>query len=183
MTKFVALLRGINVGGHRKVPMADLKAVVAEAGFEDVQHYVQSGNLVFSGEGETEEVTATLEAAVEARFGFPVDIVVLNADQYRAEVAACPFVDGDAPAGDREAKLLHLGFLKGAPDTAKIEALMAAYEGPEEVVLIGRTLHIYYGGGSGQSKLTSLMTEKKLGTPITARNWNTVQKLLALLAG
>ncbi|WP_286830483.1 MULTISPECIES: DUF1697 domain-containing protein [Kordiimonas] len=181
MTKFVALLRGINVGGHKKIKMADLKEVAGKCGLSDVQHYVQSGNLVFSGKGTPDAVAGKLEKACERTFGFPVDIMVLSEDEFRQEVAACPFADGSSPKGELDPKFLQLAFLKGMPDSAHIEALFEAYEGPEMVRLVGRTIHIYFTEGSGRSKLTPLLTDKKLGVPATARNWNTVQKLLAML--
>lgn len=181
MTKFVALLRGINVGGHKMVSMADLKGVAAKCGLSDVQHYVQSGNLVFAGKGAPEAVARKLERACERTFGFPVDIMVLDEAGFRAEVAVCPFADGGSPKGTLDPKFLQLAFLKGQPDTTHIEALFEAYEGPEMVRLVGRTIHIYFTEGSGRSKLTPLLTDKKLGVPATARNWNTVQKLLEML--
>ncbi len=183
MSKFVALLRGINVGGHKKVPMADLKGVAAKCGFTGVQHYIQSGNLVFDSEGTANAVSSKLERACERAFGFPVDVMVLTEEAFRAEVAACPFADGDSPKGALDPKFLQLAFLKGTPDTAHIDALFGTYEGPEMVAVKGRTIHIYFSEGSGRSKLTPLLTDKKLGVPATARNWNTVQKLLSMLDG
>jgi len=183
MTKFVALLRGINVGGHKKVPMGDLKEVAAKCGFTGVQHYIQSGNLVFDGKGTADAATSKLERACERAFGFPVDIMVLDEASFRAEVAACPFADGGSPKGTLDPKFLQLAFLKGTPDTGHIDALLGAYEGPEMIALKGRTIHIYFSEGSGRSKLTPLLTDKKLGVPATARNWNTVQKLIAMLDG
>jgi len=183
MTKFVALLRGINVGGHKKINMADLKEVVSKCGFAGVQHYIQSGNLVFDGKGTAETARSKLEHAIENAFGFPVDIMVLSEDGFRGEVAACPFADGDSPKGELDPKFLQLAFLKGTPDAAHIETLFSAYEGPEMIAYKGHTIHIYFTEGSGRSKLTQLLTDKKLGVPATARNWNTVQKLLSMLDG
>lgn len=183
MTEFVALLRGINVGGHKKIKMDDLKAVVSKCGFTDVRHYVQSGNLVFSGGGTTDAITKKLEHACKRAFAFDVDIMVMDADSFRAEVAACPFADGESPKGKLDPKFLQLAFLKGEPDTDHITELFAAYDGPEMIALKGRTIHIYFTEGSGRSKLTSLLTDKKLGVTATARNWNTVQKLLGMLGG
>jgi uncharacterized protein (DUF1697 family) len=191
MTRYVALLRGINVGGHRKIAMADLKETVAGCGFSDVAHYVQSGNLVFTdarGAGgedaqDAAGIADTLEAAISARFGFAVDVMVLSGAAFRAEVAVCPFADGGTPGDGREAKFLQLGFFADVPDAVRVESLLAAYDGPEEVALRRRTLHIYFAAGTARSKLHPLLTEKKLGLPVTARNWNTVQKLLAMLDG
>ena len=182
MTKYVALLRGINVGGHRLVKMADLKAVVEGLGYTAVQHYVQSGNLVFEGVGVATEVAATLEAACQKAFGFETEIMVRTEADFCLEVASCPYIGADmAPAAGRDAKFLHLAFLNGTPDAAHIEALLQAYDGPEEISLKGNVLHIYYTEGSGRSKLTPLLSDKKLGVAATARNWNTALKLLAML--
>ncbi|WP_417449379.1 DUF1697 domain-containing protein [Kordiimonas sp.] len=185
MTKFVALMRGINVGGHRKIKMADLKQVIMAAGFDGVQTYVQSGNVVFEGAAApVADIGQVLEAACEKAFGFHTEIMVRDAATFRAEAEACPYVDAALePLGGRETKLLHVAFLSAAPNAAHIEAVTGAYNGPEDIALRGNALYIYYREGSGRSDFTKLLTAKKLGVSPTSRNWNTVLKLLAMLEG
>ncbi|WP_417459999.1 DUF1697 domain-containing protein [Kordiimonas sp.] len=183
MAKYVGLMRGINVGGNRKIKMADLRPVVAKAGFSDVQTYVQSGNIVFSGDAAPcTEIEKTLEAACEKAFGFHTEIMVRDEATFRAEASACPYVDGELnPKAGLEGKFLHVAYLSHAPNKAKVDTLLEAYGGPEDITLIGNTLYIYYHEGSGRSDFSKYLTEKKLGASPTSRNWNTVQKLLAML--
>lgn len=185
VAKYVGLMRGINVGGNRKIRMADLKPVVAKAGFSDVQTYVQTGNLVFVGADTTSaEVEKALEAACEEAFGFHTEIMVRDEATFRSEARACPYVDdGLNPTAGLEGKFLHVAYLRHAPDTAKVDALLESYDGPEDISLIGNALYIYYHEGSGRSDFSKHLTEKKLGASPTSRNWNTVQKLLAMLDG
>jgi uncharacterized protein (DUF1697 family) len=185
MAKYVALLRGINVGGNRKMKMADLKVVVGKAGFSGVQTYVQSGNIVFEGADEAPaDIAARLEAACEKAFGFHTEFIIRDEATFRAEAAACPYVtEALEPAEAREPKLLHIAYLLHVPDEARIRALIDGYDGPEDITFKGNALYIYYREGSARSDFSALLTAKKLGTTPTSRNWNTVLKLLSMLDG
>ena len=169
MTAYVALLRGINVGGHSKVPMADLRAVVAELGHEDIATYVQSGNVLFSSDGEADEaaVRAALEDAIAAHFGFAVDVAVRSREALTSVAELHP-LDG---AG-REPSRLHVFFLVGEPDLERVAALRPDAFAPDELLVAGREVYVYYANGAGRSKL-----KIDLGTPATARNWRTVLAL------
>lgn len=174
---FVALLRGINVGGKRKVPMADLRALAAELGFGDVATYVQSGNLVFAGRGAAAAHERVLEAAIEARFGFPVPVVVRSAAAWRAYVPPAPF---SAAAAERP-NLLHLLLAKG-PLPAGAAAALAPYAvAGERLAIVGDALWADFAGGVARSKLTPAVFDRVVGSTVTARNWNTVQAITALL--
>ena len=185
MPKYVALLRGINVGGNRKMKMADLKSVIEKAGFSGVQTYVQSGNIVFEGAAEAVAgIAARLEAACEKAFGFHTEFIIRDETTFRAEAAACPYVnEALEPTDGREPKLLHIAYLLSVPDEGRIRALIDGYEGPEDITLKGNALYIYYRAGSARSDFSALLTAKKLGTTPTSRNWNTVLKLLSMLDG
>jgi uncharacterized protein (DUF1697 family) len=161
----VALLRAINVAGHGMISMADLRAKFAAAGFQDAQTLLQSGNVVFSGKGKP----AQMEKAIEAKVG--TDVLVRTAAEWAKIVAANPF---RAEARNDPGRLVVM-FLKDAPERA------FEWPGPERMQLAGRALYVVYPNGQGKTKLTGALIEKRLGTRGTARNWNTVTKLAAML--
>jgi uncharacterized protein (DUF1697 family) len=173
MGAYVALLRGINVGGQRKVPMAELRAVAEALGLTRVRTLIASGNLVFEGEGTCPELEAKLEAAVERHFGFPVDIMVRTAAQWAGYIAANPF-----PAEAQAAPKFLLLFAGKAANADDAVAWLAARAAPEEKVA-GQddALWIYFANGGGRSKLAS---GPKPGL-WTGRNWRTVLALEEML--
>lgn len=170
----VALLRAVNVGGGGKLPMADLRAVATECGFDDVATYVQSGNLVFTTrEDDGAVVAATLRAALAAATGVDTDVMVRTRGELRNVVDANPFVDRtDDPTR------LHVVF---TAETAEVPDLDATAFLPEEVAAIGRELYLYLPGGIGRSKLAVRVTGRK-GPRGTARNWRTVTTLLEMVS-
>ncbi|MFD7504901.1 DUF1697 domain-containing protein [Streptomyces sp. NPDC059850] len=177
MTSQIALLRGINVGGNKKFPMARQRALMAELGFEDVTVHLQTGNIVFADPGTPPDRTArTLEDAFSADLGFSVPVMVRTRDELAATVDANPY-----PAAVAEPKTLHVVFLSDVPtDTSALDALNAAAYAPHEFRLIGREIYLHVPGGLGRSKLAAKLGNPRLGVTATARNWNTVTKLLAL---
>jgi len=174
----IALIRAVNVGG-RAMPMAELRAMVTHLGFTDVHTLLQSGNLVFRGEGSDEAVEATLQAASEQRFGYQADYFVRTRKEWDEIIAANPFAD---EARDDPARLVVVT-LKSEIAGGAIEALRGAIKGREYAQTKGRCAYIVYQDGQGDSKLTISVVERALGTRGTARNWNTVLKLAALARG
>lgn len=177
MTTYVGLLRGINVGGNKKVAMADLRDMITALGFSDVRTLLQSGNVVFRGPAKAPAKLETqLEAAIEKRLGMTVDCHVRTADEWKAIVKANPFA---AEALKDPGHLLVTCF-KAPLDTANVKAVQAAITGPEILKADGRQLYMVFPDGIGNSKATVVM-DRKLAARGTSRNWNTVQKLLALV--
>jgi uncharacterized protein (DUF1697 family) len=177
MSTFVALLRGINVGGQAKVSMADLRGLLEDLGFADVRTVLQSGNAVFSSPARASaKLEALLEEEAPARLGVQPAFFVRSADEWAKIVAANPF----AEEAKRDPGRLVMMALKTAPSAPAVAALQAAVSGPEIIRAHGRELYITYPDGQGRSKLTNAVIEKKLATRGTARNWNTVLKLEAL---
>jgi uncharacterized protein (DUF1697 family) len=175
-TTWVSLLRGINVGGHKKIRMAELRALYASLGFDPVQSYIQSGNVVFGGgRGTAAELARTLEQAIAGRFGFDVPVILRTAAELERVVRDNPFLaEGADPAR------LHVTFLAQAP-SARVAADFAAYRvGPDELRLVGREAYLHCPGGLGTSKLTPTFMERALGSASTTRNWNTVNKALEM---
>ncbi|WP_455358311.1 DUF1697 domain-containing protein [Streptomyces sp. SYSU K21746] len=181
MTTYVALLRGINVGGYKKVPMAELRTVLGELGHRDVRTYLQSGNAVFSSPSDDPDALAAgLEKAIEARFGFGVSCLVREGAYIRAVADACPF-----PADTLEGKQLHATFLSAQAGPERFASLDPAAFLPEEFRLGDRVIYLHTPGGLGRSKLAEALARPALlkGIDATTRNWNTVVKLVELSAG
>ncbi|MFC4608535.1 DUF1697 domain-containing protein [Streptomyces maoxianensis] len=177
-TRYAALLRGINVGGHKKVPMAELRQLLTDLGHGDVATYLQSGNAVFTSDSDDENATcAALERAIEQRFGFGVDCLVRSGPYLRAVAEACPF-----PAASLEGKQLHAIYLSKPVDPERLASIDAAAYLPDEFRFGDRVLYLYVPNGLGRSKLAEALGKPSLfkGVVTTSRNWNTVVKLVEL---
>jgi uncharacterized protein (DUF1697 family) len=179
MTTFVALLRGINVGKHRRVAMADVRSATIEAGYEDVTSYLQSGNLILESRGHTSAaVGSALERKFRSALQLDIDVIVRSAAELAKVVAKNPLFDAKL-----DPKFLHVAFLKQKPSAAAARTLKDVAFGRDKFVLQGAELYFRYPDGSGQSKMAAAFFEKKLGTPATARNWRVVTTLTELAAG
>ncbi|WSQ12561.1 DUF1697 domain-containing protein [Streptomyces sp. NBC_01231] len=177
-TTYAALLRGINVGGSRKVPMADLRALLESLGHHDVSTYLQSGQAVFASDhGDEEPLADELTVAIEKAFGFAVDVIVRDHAYLRAIAEACPF-----PAADLEARQLHVTYFSTPVDEERFAEIDRAAYLPEDFRLGDRALYLYAPNGLGRSKLAEHLSKPRLnkGVIATSRNWNTVLKLVAM---
>lgn len=177
MPAYAALLRGINVGGHNKVAMADLRALCGELGLGDVTTYIQSGNVVFSSARTDAGVLAgELEGAIAGAFGFGVPVVVRSAADLDAVAASNPFV-----RRGRDPSVLSVGFLSDLPAPDAVRALradpLASPPGGDEFELVGQEVFLHHPNGYGRSKLTNSYFDRRLGTMMTVRNWRTVVTL------
>jgi uncharacterized protein (DUF1697 family) len=176
MTRHIALLRGINVGGHKKVPMAALREALGAAGFEDVKTYVQSGNVALTAsEGSPAKVGRKVAKAIEDAFGFDVAVVMRTRD----EIAA--LVDDD-PLGDVATNPTYriVVFLADKLDRDRLADVDPEEFAPEAFALRDREIVMWAPDGQRDSKLVKALTEKRTGVVGTARNWRTVEKLLDL---
>ncbi|HEX8654240.1 MAG TPA: DUF1697 domain-containing protein [Allosphingosinicella sp.] len=172
----VALLRAVNVGG-RKLPMAELRALCGELGWTDAATYIQSGNLVFSAEGEKAELEAALERGIAGRFRMDVPVVVRSAAAWRGYSRANPFPDVAA----KEPNRLMLLLSKRPPAKDAEEAIAAKAVAGEQIRRAGDALWIHYPQGAGTSKLTPALIDRAVGSPATQRNHNTVLKIEEML--
>jgi uncharacterized protein (DUF1697 family) len=177
MNVYISLLRGINVGGNKKIRMADLKTLYESLGFSHVQTLLQSGNAVFMTDADdTSQLVKQIEDAIEQTFGFQSRIMIRTPDQLRAIIKSHPF---SAEQLERPSKILVM-FLSEAPTPEAFDLLRKDNPGPEALYGIGQELFIDYTDGIGESKLTNVFIEKRLKAIGTGRNWNTTIKLLAL---
>jgi uncharacterized protein (DUF1697 family) len=180
MSTQIAFLRAINVGGTGKMPMAELRAVAEKAGLKNARTLLQSGNLVFDAGAKAPAASEKLlEKACEAAFGVRTDIYVRGAAELEAVAANNPFTSEaiDDPGH------LHVIFMRAVPPAKAFETLQAAIKGRERVRGFRNHAYIHFPDGSGASKVTPTVIARHLGQPGTARNWNTVRKLLAVVAG
>lgn len=171
-TPWAALLRGINVGGHNILPMADLRAAAAAAGLQDPRSYIQSGNLTFRAAGPAPRIAEALQEAIETAHGLHPRIIVLSGAELRAALQAAPFDAADP------ARLLAY-FAKG-PLSALPEGAQELAANGEALALAGGALWLHAPAGIGRSKLAARL-EALAGQPLTARNLRTLQKLEQLL--
>jgi uncharacterized protein (DUF1697 family) len=176
MNTFVALLRGINVGGKNMIPMGELKSLFGSLGLEDVGTYIQSGNVVFrSPAGDTGDLATRIEQRIGEVFGIGVT-VLLRTPAELAEVAeGNPFLKGRA-----DISKLHVVFLDRPPTSDAVAELDPGRSPPDEFRIGNRTIYLHLPNGAGRSKLTIDYFERRLGVRATARNWKTLLKLLEL---
>ena len=173
----IALLRGINVGGKNTIPMAALRELAGSLGWRDARSYIQSGNLLFAAAAQRAELEATLERAIQARFGLSIPVLVRTAKQWQALAQANPLAA--ISAGDPGRVMLCLSKLPLAADAGT--ALQARAGNGEQVVMRDDALWIHFPNGAGTSKLSPALMDRLVGSPVTARNWRTVEALREML--
>jgi uncharacterized protein (DUF1697 family) len=174
MGRHVALLRGINVGGNRKVAMPALRELLEREGHRDVATYVQSGNVVLTSRKGPERLARDLERQIADGLGVEVDVLVRTRDELADVVERLPYDDVTKD------KCLHVAFLWEPLAKAKADELHTADLAPERVAVDGREIYAWFPDGMQRSPLAKLLTDRKLGVKATDRNWNTVAKLLEM---
>ncbi len=179
MAVVISLLRAVNLGPRNKVGMDSLKALYESLDLTGVQTYIQSGNVVCrTRQRDVNGLAVRIGDAFENAFGFRTPVVLRTVAELRSVVASNPFAGREDVEPDR----LLVTFLDGDPLPNAAETLRAFDSYPEELRLRGRELYIHYPNGAGRSRLPATRLEKALGVPGTARNWNTVVRLLEMAA-
>jgi uncharacterized protein (DUF1697 family) len=173
----IALLRGVNVGGRNRVPMAALRSLAADLGWIDVRSYVQSGNLVFRAAGESSKLAAELEMAIEHHHGLSVPVIIRGARDWLSYLDTNPFPE----ASQREPNLVLLALSKDPPREGVMEQLRARATQGERVHQAGDALWIHYPRGAGRSRLSPGLLDRLAGSPVTTRNWRTVMEIAAIV--
>jgi uncharacterized protein (DUF1697 family) len=177
MKTYIALLRGINVGGNNKLPMRELVALLQGLGLHNVKTYIQSGNVVFQSEpADPSQLSHAITGAIRQSHGFAPYVLILDLEGLQAMVAANPF-----PEAETEPKSLHLFFMDASPQTINAEALDCVKAPNERYQVIGQVFYLHAPAGIGRSKLAETVG-KGWGVNITARNWRTVTEVLAIAA-
>ncbi len=176
MTKYISFLRGINVGGKRKILMSDLKKLYEHLGYSNITTYIQSGNVIFDFDKKinTRQLENEIQNSIFENYGFDVPVMIRSISEMKQSIASNPF----RKTGNIEQ--LHLTFLKENPDPDKLENIKKFEYPPDKFIIDNKYVFILFSGKSSDSKLTNSFFEKKLNVRATNRNWKTVNKLFEI---
>jgi uncharacterized protein (DUF1697 family) len=175
---YAALLRGVNLGSHNKVSMADLRALFEALGHKDVSTYVQSGNVVFAAaDGDAASLAKAIEHRIERELGLQIAVLLRSKTQLEQIVKGNPFAQDET-----DPTRLHVTFLAGTPPRAAVRELHAGDFAPDALRVKGTEVYLHTPQGYGRSKLSGAFFEKRLAVVSTTRNWRTVAKLAELTA-
>jgi uncharacterized protein (DUF1697 family) len=176
MKKFIALLRGMNVGGQKQIKMSTLKLLFEELRFHNVETYIQSGNVIFSSKEKLpEKLEQKISSAIKRKFGFDVRVMVLTPEEIEYVLNNNPFIKRK-----KESEKLYVTFLAKSPSDENINKLNAIDYSPEEYIIDGRYIYLFVPNGYGKAKLNNNFFESKLNASATTRNWKTVNKMFEL---
>jgi uncharacterized protein (DUF1697 family) len=176
---YVALLRGINVGGKNKLSMQDLVEMFVKAGCDNVRSFIQSGNVIFSAApGAPERLPSLISTRITKRFGYKIPLVVRSAEQVGKVLSDNPFLKPGV--AEEELRVL---FLADMPASQRVENLDPNRSPPDAFKVRGQEIYLRLPNGAGRTKLTNQYFDSKLGTTSTSRNWRTVTKLFELMKG
>jgi len=179
MTIYISILRGINVGGQKKIRMEDLKALYERLGFREVRTYIQSGNVIFNTSLNIKilSLSEKIEKAIEEEYHFHVPVIMRTADEMHQILSSNPFLNEEGINWEK----LHVTFLNEIPQSTKAITLKEADFSPDRFRIIGKEVYLYCPGGYGNTKLSNNFFEKKLHQKATTRNWKTVGTLADLI--
>ena len=167
---YIAILRGINVSGQKIVNMAELRQLLSNVGLQNLETYIQSGNLVFKADQKADELAATIRERILNHFGFEVPTLVLPANEMDIVIQENPFQDKDLSK-------VHVTFLSSQPNDQLIESLRPSPNPNESYLVKGKVIYVHCPDGYGRTKINNMFFEKKLKTTATTRNWKTCLKL------
>jgi uncharacterized protein (DUF1697 family) len=175
MKTYIALFRGINVGGTNVLPMKDLVALLETIGSQNVKTYIQSGNAVFQNQEENPSLLSNkIRVTLKKSHGFEPQVLLLTPEEIESAIESNPF-----PEAESEPKTLHLDFLASMPKNPDLDALESIKSDREQFALKDRVFYLHAPDGIGRSKLAA-NTEKLLGVAITGRNWRTVCRVMTM---
>ena len=179
MNTYILLLRGINVGGHKKIKMADFKTKLEKLKFKEVQTYIQSGNIVFKHTNNNQKALAKLiEAMIVKEYGFEAKAIVILAEDFRNIFKENPYL----PNKESEIEKLYCTFLFEIPEESKIELLKEVNSPHEEFIFGEACMYFLYNNGYGKAKISNPFIENKLKVAATTRNWKTMTKLIETIS-
>jgi len=177
MTTYIAILRGINVSGQKRIKMDNLREALASLGFSDLATYIQSGNIIFKSETENCQILQLkINQRIKKGFGFDVPVIIRTLEEWQFMVEQNPFQNQKHIDENK----LHATFLEEVPVINLGEEMDASMYLPDEFVLRDKTIYVHCPNGYGKTKLNNMFFENKLKTPATTRNWKTTLKLLAM---
>ena len=175
MTIYIALLRGINVGKHNRIKMADLRNLLETMGLERVKTYIQSGNVLFEANDDADRLSQQLEEEISKTFGFPVPVILRTSEEFEQIIRNCPY----SMEALKEGESIQLAFLADGPSQEKIDYLRNLDSEQDECFINGKEVYLYLRQSILDSKLAAQLP--KLGVSVTVRNWKTVIKLSTMV--
>lgn len=175
MKTYILLLRGINVGGHRKIKMADLKLQLSSLDLKEIRTYIQSGNVVFKSRETADALKGKIENKIEDHFGFEVKIYLTDFERFAKIYTKNPFINKN-----EEINKLYCTLLFESPEDSKIQALEAVESKDDVFIVQDEVLYFCYHNGYGKAKITNPFIEQKLKVNATTRNWKTMGKLMEM---
>ncbi len=177
MKNYIAILRGINVSGQKKVRMADLRELLTNKGFEKVETYIQSGNILFGHAlASFSELAAIIHQAIREHYGFKVPVIVFDEEELSKVVQGNPFLN----KRKEDLGCLHVTFLNDEPSADRSKRLSNMSYPPDELIQRGKVIYLFCPNGYGRTKFTNTFLEKQLQVNATTRNWKTTLKLLEM---
>ncbi len=178
INKFIAMLRGINVSGQKKIKMADLKSYLEELDFKNIKTYIQSGNIIFEFDSnDIKSIEESIKSKIKEKYDFDVPTIVKTKKEIEHVLQNNPFINKQGKDPDRT----YVTFLSDLPSQENIEKLKGIDYSPEEFILDGRNIYFYSPNGYGKAKMNNNFFENKLKVEATTRNWKTVNKLFEMI--
>lgn len=179
MPVYVALLRGINLGGHKKIKMDELRAALAAIGFDEVKTYIQSGNVVFKAAKISDKaLSKKIEATILSKFGHSVSVIIRTAEEIEQVIANNPFLKQP----DIDQTKLHVMFLREPPAQSALQQLQTLVLKPDQFRFLGKELYFYLPNGVAESVVMKKPIDRVLAIPTTMRNWRTVNTIQQMCA-
>lgn len=177
MKKFIVLLRGINVSGQKKIKMSDLILLFEKLEFQNVETYIQSGNVIFSSkENSVKKLESKISSSIKSKYGFDVQVLIVKPDEIECVLKNNPFIKKK-----KATEKLYVTFLADKPNSENIKKLESKDFSPEEYTIDGKFIYLFYPNGAGKAKLNNNLLESKLRLQATTRNWNTIKTLSELV--
>lgn len=176
MNTFLSFLRGINVSGQKKIPMAELKKLYEELHFENINTYIQSGNVIFKNKNSV-DLSQQIEQKIFEKYNFYVPVIIRTSDEMEKIIGRNPFLKQK----DIDLSKLHIVYLANDPNQDNIEKLKNYNYEPDKFYVSGKEVYLYCPNGYGKTKLTNNFFENKLKISATTRNWNTTNELFKIL--
>ncbi|MDO8736364.1 MAG: DUF1697 domain-containing protein [Thermoleophilia bacterium] len=176
MQTYISILRGINVGGKKKIKMEELKAAYESLGFENIRTYIQTGNVIFDSSVPNEsDINASIRNQLAAVFGFQISVLIRRMDGFQQIIKGNPFLDEQAV----DPRALHVTFLSQAPSQTALAVIEPAADDGDQYRFSdsNEEVYLFCPDGYGRTRLSNSFFEKKLGVSATTRNWNTVNRL------
>lgn len=176
MKKYIALLRGINVSGQKKIKMTELKSLFQKMNFQNIETYIQSGNIIFSSkENSVKTLERKISAGIKNKFGFEVHTFIITSKEIKDVLINNPFIKKK-----KDTERLYVTFLSAQPLQEKIQNLNSSNFSPEEYQIVGKIIYLHLPNGAGKAKLNNNFFENKLKVNATTRNWKTINTLSEL---